>query len=84
MDLPPKIRSDYHHQSFHVDAPFESFRRWVRPSIWIILGFIIGLMCTHMLASKEDNQISFTENLPTMAYQTHLPVIEESAPTANA
>lgn len=66
MNLPPKIRSDYHHMTFNGD---DAQRRWVKPSVWLVVGIIIGLICTQILMTKKDTEIAFNESLPTMAYQ---------------
>ena len=84
MDHNTKIRSDYHQQAIHAADPSVYFRRWARPSAWIILGFIIGLMCTHIVFSKHVDQIIFNEKIPHMAYKTSTVIIEEVPSTANA
>ena len=68
MNLPPRVRSDYHHLC--EDDDFYTFvRRWVKPSLWLVLGFFGGVVCHRAFFDQQQNNLAFSQNNASYSVQ---------------
>lgn len=85
MDCATRIRSDYHDYSPQADKLNQKSLHFLKPTLLIIIGFLLGMICRQWLACHFTQSQSAMEKPSTVAMrQVGDVIIRELSPTANA
>jgi hypothetical protein len=68
MNPPPKVRSDYHYLCQEQEI-FQMLSRMVKPSLWLLLGFLGGVLCNRLLFATHHNTVACMDSTPAYSLQ---------------